>query len=82
LIIGRNPSPDFEYLGHRSCSAVSQQGTVAEMPTDRERVPFTGPCRLLLVWYLNFHHPGMAIGIARRAMEMFARELAPAIKAW
>jgi alkanesulfonate monooxygenase SsuD/methylene tetrahydromethanopterin reductase-like flavin-dependent oxidoreductase (luciferase family) len=31
---------------------------------------------------LNFHHPGMATGAVRRSMEMFARELMPAVKAW
>jgi alkanesulfonate monooxygenase SsuD/methylene tetrahydromethanopterin reductase-like flavin-dependent oxidoreductase (luciferase family) len=31
---------------------------------------------------LNFHHPGMETSAVRRSMEMFARELMPAVKAW
>jgi alkanesulfonate monooxygenase SsuD/methylene tetrahydromethanopterin reductase-like flavin-dependent oxidoreductase (luciferase family) len=31
---------------------------------------------------LNFHQPGMATAAVRRSMEMFAREIMPAVKAW
>jgi alkanesulfonate monooxygenase SsuD/methylene tetrahydromethanopterin reductase-like flavin-dependent oxidoreductase (luciferase family) len=31
---------------------------------------------------LNFHHPGMETSAVRRSMEMFARELMPAIRTW
>ena len=31
---------------------------------------------------LNFHHPGMATEAVRRSMDLFARELMPAIKSW
>jgi alkanesulfonate monooxygenase SsuD/methylene tetrahydromethanopterin reductase-like flavin-dependent oxidoreductase (luciferase family) len=31
---------------------------------------------------VNFHHPGMATAAVRRSMELFAKEVMPAVKAW
>jgi alkanesulfonate monooxygenase SsuD/methylene tetrahydromethanopterin reductase-like flavin-dependent oxidoreductase (luciferase family) len=68
----------------RNVPAIGHRGTPFVVGTPDEVGQALAACRdkRLSHLSLNFHQPGMAMNAVRRSMEMFARELMPAIKAW
>jgi alkanesulfonate monooxygenase SsuD/methylene tetrahydromethanopterin reductase-like flavin-dependent oxidoreductase (luciferase family) len=73
------PAREFRFvpgIGHRGTPFIV--GTADEV--GRALAAYRG--RRLTHLCLNFHQPGMATDTVRRSMEMFARELMPAIREW